>query len=289
MGFRSQSGGRRGAGEKFQRSAHEKAKPKVVRKKPDIKYAGEGEAPTLEQVVEKTLTSLERLGSQKFALSPFSQYYDDWLVNLRQVISEFESSPVVDADDNFVKERTRFFVEVESELAKLRIKETDLEAAAKSLSDNNHFLVELDVVYAGQTRELGMKRNAETADLSKTVHDLEAERDKIRRMKTSFFGFTKGAQKKKEAEISRKLVAAQTELELELQGFNVEQDKLHDAYEKKKQETIEKIRDLEVTIANIESDGSESARQTSTVGMADAVKALLARKAATPKDTVPTA
>jgi hypothetical protein len=44
--------------------------------------------------VEKTLGKLHGLGSQKFAVSPFSQYFDDWLLNVREVLSEFESTPL---------------------------------------------------------------------------------------------------------------------------------------------------------------------------------------------------
>jgi hypothetical protein len=283
MGFRS-GGGRHGSGEKFQKSAHEKAKPKTGRKKPDIQYVNDNKTLSALELGQKTLASLEKLGTQKFALSPFSQYYDDWFVNLRQVVSEFEANPGVGADEAFEKERTRIFVEVESELAKLRIRETDLESSAQSLSNNNHFLVELDVVYAGQTRELGLKRNEETEHLTKNVHDLEEEVAKIRQMRTSFLGFTKKAKQKKLDESTQRLNSAKTELQLALENFSVEQDKLHDEYERKKQETIEKIRSLEVAIANIESDTSAEAREKATAALAEAVKALTHRKSPAPSN-----
>jgi hypothetical protein len=283
MGFRS-GGGRHGSGEKFQKSAHEKAKPKTGKRKPDIQYANDNKTMSASEAAQKTLASLEKLGTQKFALSPFSQYYDDWFVNLRQVVSEFEANPAVGADEAFEKERTRIFVEVESELAKLRIRETDLESSAQSLSNNNHFLVELDVVYAGQTRELGLKRNEETEHLTKNVHNLEEEVAKIRQMRTSFLGFTKKAKQKKLDEATQRLNSAKTELQLMLENFSVEQDKLHDEYQRKKHETIEKIRSLEVAIANIESDTSAEAREKATVALAEAVKALAQRKSAAPSD-----
>jgi hypothetical protein len=284
MGFRSQSGGRHGSGEKFQRSAHEKAKPKTAKKRPGIQYADETEALPAAEVVKKTLASLEKLGNQKFALSPFSQYYDDWFVNLRQVVSGFEANPAVGVDEAFEKARTSIFVEVESELAKLRIRETDLESSAQSLSNNNHFLVELDVIYAGQTRELGLKRNDELEPLKKNVHDLEEEIAKIRQTRTKFFGFTKRAKQKKEAEATQRLNAAKTELQMALENFGVEQDKLHDEYTRKKQETMGKIRSLEVAITNIETDASAEPRAKATAALADAVKVLAQRKAAAPND-----
>jgi hypothetical protein len=119
MGYRGKTGSRRSSGEKFQKSSHEKAKSKTQKNKPNVKYAPEETSvPSAEEVAQKTLISLDKLGTQTFALSPYRQYYDDWLINLRQVLSEFESNPAVNVDDAFVKERTQMFADVEGELAK---------------------------------------------------------------------------------------------------------------------------------------------------------------------------
>ena len=116
MSFRSQTGSRRGAGKQFSKSTHEK-KAKEKKQRSGAKYLQE-EAPEVsaKDVAEKTLNSLGKLGNQVFALSPFSQYFDDWLVNLRQVASEFESNPAITADDQFGKERAQIFLDVEGAL-----------------------------------------------------------------------------------------------------------------------------------------------------------------------------
>ncbi len=91
MSFRPQTGSHRSSGKQFSKSAHEK---KVKEKKQHgAKYLLE-EKPefSTEEVAQRTLSSLEKLGNQVFALSPFSQYFDDWLITLRQVVSEFESN-----------------------------------------------------------------------------------------------------------------------------------------------------------------------------------------------------
>ncbi len=231
------------------------------------------------ELADKTLTGLSKLGTQTFALSPFSQYYDDWLLNLRQVISEFESDPTVAADEIFAKERAQIFSEVERTLAELRIIEGQMEQIAKTLSDNNHLLGDADAEYAQETHELAAKRNADISRLIKKVHDLEAELDKAKRLKTSLFGLTKKAKAKKEEEINQSLLAAKSALELSVQNFDVEQEKLHDEYEKKKQEIMEKIRGLENEISGIEADGSADKRQAVCNALAAAVKAIASRKA----------
>jgi len=284
MGYRGQSGGRRGSGEKFQKSSHDKAKSKTQKNKSGVKYAPEETAVlSAEEVAQKTLNSLEKLGSQTFALSPFSQYFDDWLVNLRQVVSEFESNTTVVADEVFVKDRIQTFADVEGELAKRRLREAELELAARTLAESNHLLVETDVQYAGQTRELAAKRKSDTELLTKSVYDLEEEIARIGKMKTSIFGFTKKAKAKKESEVTQKLNAAKTELDIALQNFAVEQEKLHDEYEKKKQATIEKIQSLEKEIVTIETDSSIETRKTAATALANVVKALLQRKIVPPQ------
>ena len=280
MGYRGQTGSRRSSGEKFQKSSHDKAKSKTQKNKSGVKYALE-EAPVLsaEEVVQKTLNSLDKLGSQTFALSPFSQYFDDWLVNLRQVVSEFEASPAVTVDETFVKARTQMLADVEGELAKRRLTETELETFAKALSENNHILVEIDAQYAAQTRELAQKRNSSIERLTKNVHDLEEELFRTEQIKTNFLNpFAKKAKTQKKAEVAQKLDAAKKELELAVQGFGVEQEKFHDEYAKKKQAAIEKVQSLEKEIVNIETDSSLQTRQTGTNALASAVKGLLQRK-----------
>jgi hypothetical protein len=275
MGYRGQTSSRRGAGEKFQKSSHDKAKTKKQKPKSNVKFASEVPILTAEQVAEKTLSSLSKLGTQTFALSPFSQYYDDWLVSLRQVITEFESAPETKIDEALVKELTKIFVDLERELAEKRIKESELEASAKSLSENNHVIVETDVAYASQSKELAQKRNCEIERLTKNVNSIEGELSKTSQLKTSFFGLTKNAKSKKESEITQKLNAAKLELDLIVKNFAIEQEKLHDEYEKKKQATIAKVQALEKEIVNMETDNSAEVRQAASNALANAINNFL--------------
>jgi hypothetical protein len=283
MGYRTQTGSRRGAGQKFQKSQHEKAKAKGEKRRSGGKYFEEETSlVTAEEVAEKVVGSLNKLGSQVFAVSPFSGYFDDWLVNLREVLAEFESSSAISVDDQFVKEHSQIFIDAERELAERRLKEAALEEAAKTLSENNRVLVQIDEEYAAKTRENRLKRNAEIERLTRNVHDLEEELGRIGQTKTSFFGFTKKAKVKKEAEATQKLVSAKSELELAVQNFTVTQEKLHADYEKRKQAVIEKAQTLEKEVENVETDSSLAVRQAACNALGNAVNALLTRKTASP-------
>lgn len=116
MGFKPQTGSRRSAARQFSKSAHEK-KAKEKKQRSGGNYLQEETEISAKEVLEKTLGVLSKLGSQIFALSPFSQYFDDWLLNLGQTISEFESNPTIQVDEQFVKERSQIFRDIEGALA----------------------------------------------------------------------------------------------------------------------------------------------------------------------------
>lgn len=278
MSFRPQTGSRRNAARQYSKSAHEK-KAKEKRLRSGGKYLLE-ETPefSAKEVGEKTLGGLSKLGNQVFALSPFSQYFDDWLVNLRQIISEFESNSAINVDEQFVKERSQIFLDVEGTLAEKRLQESNLTGDAKTLADNNHLLVETDKEYAEKTRELSFKRNAEVQRLTHKIHELEDDVASQQEIKISVF---KPIARKKAAEklaqTQQNLKPTKNELEVALQSFTAEQEKLHDSYEKKKQEITEKVESLRKELERLETDTSIDARQAAFNTLANAVNALLQR------------
>jgi hypothetical protein len=284
MGPKSQTGSRRSAARKYQKSPHEKAKIKIQKHRPDGKYLQEESSlPSAQGVVEKTLGSLSKLGSQTFALSPFSQYFDDWLVNLHEVLSEFELNPAISVDDEFVEAGSQILTDAERDLATTRLNESALELTAKDLSEKNHRLVELDAEYTSKTRENGLKRNNDVHRLTHNVQNLEEELASIGQLKTSFFSLTKKGKAKKEAEATQKLHSAKTDLELAIQNFTIEQEKLHDEYEKTKQAVIKQVQSLEKELESLEIDASLAIRQAASKALVNAVNTLFQRKMLSPK------
>jgi hypothetical protein len=278
MSSRSQGSPRRGASRQFSKSAHDK---KTKEKKPRgaAKYLRE-EAPEVsaQMVADRTLGVLGKLGKQIFALSPFSQYFDDWLVNLRQTVAEFESNPTIVADDQFVKERAQIFLDVEATLAEKRLAESNLTAEAKALADVNHQIVEADKTYAEKTRENSNKRNSEVQRLSSKIRDLEDQITVQLEVKISFYKIS--ARRKlaeQQAQTTQNLKATKNELEVTLQTFTAEQEKLHDYYEKQKQELNETSDRLHQELEKLETDTSTEAKQTTCDALAVSITALLKR------------
>ena len=279
MSYRPQTKTSRNFGRGHQKSLHEKTKAKKEKHQSRNKiFQEENKNATLEEVAEKTITSLRRLGSQVFAVSPFSNYFNDWLVNLKEVLSEFESNRAVSMDEQFTKERLEIFSKVELELGERRREEANLEKEIKRRSDANHLLLQLDEEYAAKTREIGPRRNSEIQRLTRNVRDLEEELGRIGRVKTSIFGsFSKNAKAQKEADISQKLTWTKKELGTAVENFKVEQEKLHDDYEKKKNTIIVEVRNLEKKIENLEKDSSLETRREASEALTKAVNGLLQR------------
>lgn len=278
MSFKPQTNSRRGSGKQSSKSAHDK-KAKEKKQKSGAKYLQE-EVPELnsQEVAQRTLNGLDKLGNQIFALSPFSQYFDDWLVNVRQLISEFESNPAIVADEQFVKEHTQIFLDAEAALTENRLQESNLTDEAKALADNNHQIVEADKQYAEETRERSNKRNAEVQRLSTKIRELEDQLTSEQEIKISFYKFNakkKAAQQL--AQTKHNLTAAKNELEVTLQTFTTEQEKLHDNYEKRKQELNENSDRLHNELEKLETDTSTSARQAACNALTCTINSLLKR------------
>jgi len=279
MSYRPQKSSHRNTRRGRRKLHHEKAKRKGQKHRSGGKYLlEESEAPTSEEAVEKTLGRLNSLGGQIFAFSPFSKYFDDWLLSLKSVLSEFESNPAVNVDEEFVKKRSKIIANVERKLSERRREEAVLEKATRRLVKQNNLLVQSDTEYAFATQKLASKRNREIKRLTRKVHDFEEELDETSQMKTGINPFAKRAKSNKMAELTLKLDAAKSEVESVVKAFEVEQEKLHDEYEKKKQTIIEQVQNLEKKVEGLDTDGSVEDRRVACEELVNAVNALLQRK-----------
>jgi len=278
MSHKPQSSSHRGASRQFSKSAHEK-KTKEKKQRSGAKYLQE-ETPqaTSQQIAEKTIASLGRLGNQIFALSPFSQYFDDWLIALRQTTSEFESHPTINVDEQFKKQQAQIFTDIEGILAENRLKESTLTGEAKALADVNHQIADADKEYAEKTRELSNKRNSEVQRLTASFGELEEDVAAQESLKFGFFQFKeKKLAQQKLVKTQQELKTTKNQLETTIASFTAEQDKLHDNYEKQKQELSEASDRLHKELEKLETDTSIEARKNTCSQLIECVNSLLKR------------
>jgi DNA repair exonuclease SbcCD ATPase subunit len=277
MSYRQQAG-QKSTGRQISKATKEKKTKEKKQKQTAKRLQDETPEVSAKEVAERALAGVNRLGNQIFALSPFSQYFDDWLVNLKQTISEFETNPAVTTDEQFQTDCDKVFADVEAALAEDRLVESTLTQEAKALEDNNHKIADADKEYAEKTRELSNKRNAEIQKLSSEVRQLEDDLAAQQDVKFGFFKFKeKRVAAEKLAQTNKDLTAAKNRLEVTMDSFKAEQDKLHDNYEKQKQELFETSDRLHKELEKLETDTSAQARQAACNSLAQAINALMQR------------
>jgi len=260
----------------------EKAKAKAAGKKhrSSRSYVSEEKhVPTSEEVVKSALNSLRIVGNQRFGLPPFYEHFDRWLANLGDVLSEFESSPAIGVDDEFVKQHSQILSNARLQLEERRREEVSRDEAIKSLSENRILLERIEEEHATRMKEIEGRKDSEIKGLTSNVEVLREELDRIARMKTGIFrAVSKKSRAQKEAEATRRLKTAEGDLRLAVRRFTDEQERLRDEYERRKQPVIEQIRDLQKRIKNQEFDHSLEDRRAACESLANAVNVLLERK-----------
>lgn len=280
MGYQSRVGSPRNSGRGRGISKHEKAKAGKHKHRSAAGYAPEeNHVPTLEEATNRMLNTLHNLGNQRFALSPFSEHLDRWLVNLRQAVSEFESSPQITVDGQYIEERSQILSNIELDLAKRRQKEATAGEVIKILSDNRILLEQIEKDYANATKKTAERKDTEIKRLSSNIDNSRQELDRIAQMKTGIFrAVSKNAKAQKETEATQRLNAAQSELTLAMQHFTAEQKASKDEHERRKKPIIEQIQNAEKEIQSQEIDDSLEARRAACEALINTVNSLLQRK-----------
>jgi len=167
---------------------------------------------------------LKELGTEVFEHLPVSTYFDDWMVNLRQVILSFESSEVIGTDDTFTNDCARIFTDIEDELARRLMTEVQIEASMKTLTENRELLGQLDSGYAAVAKELVVRGKSALDFLINNVNHLKKELAEIENIKTSYLHPLKRiARDQRRTEVIEKLNGAKKRLALAVQNSAVEQ------------------------------------------------------------------
>jgi len=282
MGYR-QTRTRRG----FSRGPEKaRAKTKTERARPSGEYPFmEERVQGFEEVVEGTLNSLRRLGSQRFALAPFHEHFDRWLLNLRMVLSEFESNSLVKADDQFAKECTQVLSNIDLALKEKRLKEVSLQESVRRINqkllDSRNLLAQTEREYSSKAREIADRKEHAVRPVASKLGALKEELNRTVRVRTDFLRSVLKAGARKEAEATRRLDSTKKELATIEHSFAAEWEPLQDEYRRRKRKLLEEIADYQREIGNLEAssrvnDALEE-RQAACDALLNAVNALLQR------------
>lgn len=254
------------------------------------------------RLVERIIDESNKLGNQIFEFSPYSQYFDGWLVNLEQIISEFESNVDIKLDDLFIKDRSRIFLDIERTLAQKRLEESKQSTNEKTLNDSKQLLVEIEKDYEKQTKETYEWKNSEIPRLNNRIRELEYELESHEEIKSkipkplatmskplakmskqlSASSRKEWNEKRKQAEekfaqTKQDLVSTKNELGALQQKFIARQEALKESYEKKKQDVMETVVSLQNDLEKIKTDTSINARREASAAIVRSINALIQR------------
>lgn len=240
----------------------EKTKPKAKSgKQPSVggHRLVEEHVPTSKEVVDRSLNMLHHLGSQRFAVAPFYDHFDRWLLSLRTVVTEFESSPAIDVDDQFHEESSQMLSEIELALEERRLNEAsrqeDIRKVNQSLLEARSFLAQAERQYAAKMKEIADRKERAIKPVAGRVGKLREELNRIVRMRAGFlWGISKKAKAQKEVETTQRLETTRRELENVEQSFVIEQATLRDEYKKRRQQLLEQISSHQKELDKLGSD-----------------------------------
>jgi hypothetical protein len=269
----------------YKKSFREKSKAKKhAQKRAATTLLTENQLTTEQTISEATLIRLHTLGKQKFGSSPFSEHFDRWIVNVTNVIAEFESYPSIEIDEQFALERSQVLSTIKQQLEYRRQKEGTLDLELKALSDYKNRLNEFNAEYLMNAKAIKTQRNQQTKQFNTDVEQLKKEQDTIIKMKTGFFrGISQKEREQKEAHITEQITHKQNQLETLLVDYSSQLRDLRATYESKRAPVIWQIKCLKENIVSLETDGSLEERWLACEALADAVAAFMLRKAKSAK------
>lgn len=249
---------------------------------------------TAREIVDRTLNSLSRLGNQRFAIAPFHEHHDRWLLSVRNVLSEFEASPAVKVDDPFKEECSRVLADIELALKDRRAKEVSNDEAIRrvnrNLLDAKSLLAQTEREYAAKMDEIAAKREHAIKPVATNLGKLREELNRIVRMRAGFLrGISKKAKTQKTSEATQKLDHTKNQLATIEQSFATEQKKLRAEHERRKRQILQQITSYQREIENLEGgmqvDDALDARRAACDAFINAVNAFSHRSQSTSETT----
>ncbi len=139
----------------------------------------------IQAITTETLTYLDMIGDEVFEQEPVSRYFDDWMVNLRQIILSFESNEAIGADEIFSAESNRIFGQIQSELDSRIQSEAEIATSYRTLVENRYLLDKIDAEHAAQAREYVEKGTSAIETLMRNMYNLEKELAEAQAVKVS--------------------------------------------------------------------------------------------------------
>ena len=238
------------------------------------------------EIADRTINMLRHLGSQRFAVAPFHEHFDRWLLNLRDILAELESSGAFNVDDQFRKESSEAVSQIERELNEHRRVETThaekVRMISQDLLEKRSLLAQAEREKAARIKEMTRQEESAVKPVVSRIGRLRTELNQISRMQAGFFrSISKKAKTQRQEEAAQRIESTRKQLEHVEQSFAVEQKRLNADYEDKKRQLLKQIDEYERKVENLEAgssvDDAVELRQAACESLVKAMSTLLER------------
>ncbi|MCL5877948.1 MAG: hypothetical protein M1540_09080 [Candidatus Bathyarchaeota archaeon] len=183
----------------------------------------------IDAVTTETLDFLGMLGGEVFEQEPVSKYFDDWMVNLRQIILSFESNEAIGADEAFAAQYNQIFGKIQDELDNRIANEAEMAVSARTLVENRYLLNKINEEHAAQTKQLVEKGTSAIETLMRSMASIEKELAEAQAVKVSYrHPLQKMAKDQKVAELTQRLNSVKKRLAMAVGTSSVEGGKSGD-------------------------------------------------------------
>jgi early endosome antigen 1 len=216
-----------------------------------------------EQLSAKVMNSLEHLGSQRFALSPFAEHFRRWIKDLNAVLTEFTTSIPEAADEEYKLAASKLLADINTELEKRIEAEKRVES---ELSELQHQLstCELEISNVEQEqrkRREDMKRDYERSkrQLQSEINALDRHRLALIKKKPSLLERLFGTPKAGLEESASKIQSRKDNLVGKEKGLQNRLENLRSGYSGKRRELDEREKILREKLTGVKSTSVDDA------------------------------
>ena len=240
-------------GRRFGRPAAKKSSPKGKRESSESTVFYEESVPVDPVAIRTaTLNSLKHLGEQRFALPPFSEHFQRWIKDIREVVAEFELGlpSALDEAGKLLVENT--VANVEGSLNQLAASETKMSGEAaevqRELAGRENELSQLEHAYRAKTSQLRRRSEQSFEKMQSEIIALDRQRSKLLHAKPTLL---QRLLRKPETKLEEKTGALQSRkknLVGRKEWLRQELEKHRIEYERNRAELVQKIDTLRTKV-----------------------------------------
>ncbi len=207
------------------------------------------------QLSSKILNAIEHLGSQRFALPPFSEHFQRWMSDIRALLMEFESE-LPGAVDKQYRENVEKSLSIVQEVLTKRI---EVEKNASSEISNLHQrlaateieLSKFDHDYKTHIRQIRSRHERSAQELGEEIASIDKQRMKILREKPNFLQRIFRRSESTLEERTSELQSKRNSLGRSKQTLKEELEKSRADYESRRKHIVEEHEELRAKMAEL--------------------------------------